>query len=126
VRLGVTAQVGVRLFSGDRLHGALNLYSTSTSVISSQVVRTADLFAVHAALALGHAQREENLLIALENRRVIGQAVGIAMERFGLDETAAFACLARSASRHQLKVRDLAAEVVAGTTTRLVPPRSRV
>jgi AmiR/NasT family two-component response regulator len=44
---------------------------------------------------------------------VIGQATGIVMERYGLDEETAFDVMRRISSQDNRKLRDIAAEVVA-------------
>jgi AmiR/NasT family two-component response regulator len=63
-------------------------------------------------MALGRARRDEDLTAALLTRKVIGQAIGILMERFGLDEDRAFAYLVRVSSRSNVKLRDVAKEIV--------------
>ena len=73
----------------------------------------AELFAAHVSLALGHARREEQLTTALTTRKVIGQAIGILMERHDLDEDGAFAYLVRLSSHSNIKVRSVAQEIVA-------------
>jgi AmiR/NasT family two-component response regulator len=72
----------------------------------------ADLFATHAAIALGHAEERENLNQALQSRKVIGQAIGILMERYQLTEDRAFSFLVRASSHGNIKLRDVAAELV--------------
>ena len=57
---------------------------------------------------------------AIETRTVIGQAIGIVMERYDLDEDRAFSVLRRISSHENTKLRDVAAQLVA--TRRL--PRS--
>jgi len=72
----------------------------------------AELFAAHASLALGHARREEQLSAALLTRKVIGQAIGILMERHAVDEDGAFAYLTRVSSHTNVKLRAVAQEIV--------------
>ena len=55
----------------------------------------------------------EQLRHALESRSVVGQAMGILMERFDLDDVAAFHVLARYSSTSNRKLRQVAAELVA-------------
>jgi AmiR/NasT family two-component response regulator len=47
---------------------------------------------------------------------VIGQALGMVMERYGLDEGAAFNVLRRIASQDNRKLRDVAAQIVSDRT----------
>ena len=124
VRHGVTGQLSVRLDGSDRLWGALTVYATEaahdpatgagngSSAFSPATERLTTLFAAHAAIALERAHREENLRIALATRRLIGQALGLAMERFELDEDLAFRYLVRLSSTANVKLRDIAQELV--------------
>jgi hypothetical protein len=61
-----------------------------------------------------HAEME-GLETALRSAREIGAAVGIVMERYGLDNAAAFAYLTRLSQADNRKLRDIAAELVAAT-----------
>jgi GAF domain-containing protein len=120
VRLGLRSQIGVRINVGSHTLGVLNMYSFTADEIGPESEQLAELFAAHAALALGHAQRLENLNAALASRKVIGLALGILMERFGIDEDRAFAYLTRISASTETKVRDVAASVVADTYARRV------
>jgi GAF domain-containing protein len=112
VAKGLRSQMGMRLYTEKMTLGALNMYSTSSDTIDPDAVHMAELFAAHASLVLGHARREEQLSTALLTRKVIGQAIGILMERHSLDEDGAFAYLTRVSSHTNIKLRDVAAEVV--------------
>jgi AmiR/NasT family two-component response regulator len=57
-----------------------------------------------------------NLTEAMESRKVIGQATGILMERFRIDEAHAFAYLRRESSHRNVKLRDIAAELTQSIT----------
>jgi GAF domain-containing protein len=111
-RHGVRSQMAVCLQDGGRAVGALNLYSTTSDTIEPQDVTAAELFATHAAIALRHARHEHHLTEALDSRRVIGQAVGIMMERYGIDEDRAFQLLVRTSSTSNIRLRAIAEELV--------------
>jgi len=113
IEYGLKAQMGLRLFVDGETLGGLNLYSTNGDSIDPDVEHTAQLFATHAALALGRARREEDLYTALANRKVIGQAIGIVMERYQLDEDRAFQYLVRVSQHSNVKLREVAQELVA-------------
>jgi len=115
---GVRSQVGVQLFTRGKHIGGLNLYSTERDDVDPDSAETARLFATHAAIMLGHAQQEHHLNQALQTRKVIGQAIGILMERYQLDEDRAFQFLMRASSTSNVKLRDVASEVVASSTER--------
>ena len=109
---GVQSQVAVRLFAKNRHIAGLNLYSTDRADVDVQAAETAQLFATHAAIILGHAEHEDQLNRALQSRKVIGQAIGILMERYRIDADRAFQFLIRASSSSNIKLRDVAAEVV--------------
>ena len=56
----------------------------------------------------------DQLRRALETRTTIGVAVGIVMERYGLGQDRAFEALSRWSQESNRKLRDLAADLVAG------------
>jgi len=118
--LGVRSQMGLRLQVNDRTVGGLNLYATQAEEIDTEVVQMAQLFASHAALALGKARVEENLVQAMTTRQRIGVAVGIVMERYELDEQRAFQFLVRVSQCSNVKLREVADELVESTNQRVV------
>ena len=113
VEKGVTAQMGLRLYTHEGTLGGLNLYSTESGTIDPEARLAAEVFATHAALALGHARKESQLNDALASRKTIGQAIGILMERYGIDDERAFQFLVRASSTSNMKLRDIADELVA-------------
>lgn len=115
---GLRSQLAVRLYSDRTSRGGLNLYSTERDTIEPDAPHIAELFAVHAAVALGRAREIKHLNEALENRKTIGQAIGILMERYGIDEARAFQFLVRSSQHSNTKLRDVAAAVIRETVAR--------
>ena len=113
---GCAPRCGLRLYTETETLGGLNMYSTSSDTIDPAAMHMAELFAAHASLTLGHARREEQLSTALVTRKVIGQAIGILMERHALDEDGAFAYLTRVSSHTNVKLRSVAQEIVASAT----------
>jgi transcriptional regulator with GAF, ATPase, and Fis domain len=112
VARGLQSQLGVRLHSDSKGWVYLNLHSTTHEDIEAGSIGVAEHFAVHAGLALGHMQRAEQLHTAVGSRTIIGTAIGIIMQRFGLSQADAFAYLVRQASETNRKVRLLASDLV--------------
>jgi hypothetical protein len=110
----------VRLFDTPRpsAQGALNLYSRDVGSFTDMSL-VGQLFAHQAAVALDYAREIENLQEAMLTRQLIGRAVGIAMERYRLNEERAFAFLARVSQTRNVKLRAVAEEVVAEAEQRL-------
>ena len=111
-QLGLRSQLGLHLYDDGRTIGGLNLYSTRSDEVDPDAVHVAKLFSVHASIALGHAQKEHQLTQAIASRKVIGQAIGIVMERYQVDEDRAFQFLVRASSTSNHKLRDVARELV--------------
>lgn len=111
--LGVRSQLAVRLHLGDgSTLGGVNLYSTTSDEVSENAIALAALFAAHSAIALGHVQEREQLSEALQSRKIVGQATGILMERYAMDEDRAFAFLVRASNHGNIKRRAIAQELV--------------
>lgn len=112
LKRGLKAQLAVGLYRDDKSLGGLNLYSTRSETISDDAVNIAQLFAVHAALALGRSRTEHQLNDAIATRKEIGQALGILMERYKIPEDRAFQFLVRASSTSNLKLREVARKLV--------------
>jgi GAF domain-containing protein len=110
---GVRSQLGIQLhLDSEGTLGGINFYSTTSSSVDPQAESIAELFATHAALALGNAREKESLNDALLTREVIGQAIGIVMERYQISADRAFEFLVRASSVGNIKLRDVAQELV--------------
>jgi hypothetical protein len=108
VREGYRSLMSVQL----SLHGphssALNLYAREPGAFDAGARLTAGLFGLQAALVLYGAEHAAHLGHALRTRDVIGQAKGILMERFTVDDQAAFRMLVNSSQETNLKLVDVA------------------
>jgi GAF domain-containing protein len=109
---GVRAQMGLRLHTDRETLGGLNLYSTSSETLPDGVEDVAEPFAVHAAIALARARQLNQLNTAIGSRQLIGQAVGMVMERYQVPEDRAFQFLVRASSSSNIKLRDVAQQMV--------------
>jgi GAF domain-containing protein len=119
LKAGLRSQMAVRLFlEQEGTLGGINLYSTSRDAIDPGVEDLAASFASHAAIALHQARELANLHEALATRKLIGQAIGIVMERYQMNEDRAFAFLVRASSHSNVKLRDIAHELVDGNNVR--------
>lgn len=110
---GVRSQLAVKLYLDHGTLGGINFYSTVHDEVSPEAQALARLFATHAAIALGHAQERDTFTEGLQTRRAIGQAIGILMERYDMNEDHAFAFLVRASSHANIKLRAVAQELVA-------------
>ena len=122
--LGVRSLLAVALVEGEETLGALTAYGTEPGGFSDRdAVEHALAYAAHATTALACTRRAATLETAVSSRHVIGMAQGIAMERYGIDAQQSFELLRRLSSTTNVKLRDVAAQIV---ETRTIPvERSR-
>ncbi|MGN6575581.1 MAG: GAF and ANTAR domain-containing protein [Nocardioides sp.] len=113
--VGLRAQMAISLYRDRHTVAGLNFYSTYQDTIDPSAPMSAELFATHAALALGRAREVDDLNAAMETRSMIGQAMGILMERYRISSEHAFHFLTRTSQESNTKLRDVAAEVIRGT-----------
>ncbi len=113
VEAGIGAMLCFQLFVADAKLGALSLYASRAGAFDEEARFTGLMFATHAAVAITGARQEETLSAALAHRDIIGQAKGIVMERFHLDAPRAFALLTRLSQTENIKLRDIATQLVA-------------
>jgi ANTAR domain-containing protein/GAF domain-containing protein len=112
--LGIASALAAELTDAeDRRIGAVNLYWTRPRRFSADDIAFANIFARHAALALATSFKIAGLNVALDGRKLIGQAQGILMERHGLDEARAFEVLKRYSQDHNIKLRHVAEHLIA-------------
>lgn len=118
VRAGIRAQAGIPLFEVPQgARGALNVYSREVGSFADMDFLSR-LFAHQAGVALDYAREFGNLQEAIRTRQLIGRAIGIVMERYGMSEQRAFAFLARTSQARNVKLRLVADELVADTEAR--------
>ena len=106
--LGIHSAVSVRLETRERRYGSLNLYSNTVGAFDEEDVAVATIFGRHASVALASAHNEDGLQVAIDARKLIGQAQGILMERFDIDADRAFDFLRRISQDRNVKLRDVA------------------
>ena len=118
VGAGYRAMASVSLSTEQGARAALNLYAHDPDSLDAHSCHVAELFAIQAAVLLFGANRAVQLQRAVDTRDVIGQAKGILMERFVLDDTSAFALLAESSQNTNMKLVDVARWVTAQVVDR--------
>jgi hypothetical protein len=109
VEAGYQAMMSTQLsHEPGRMRAALNLYASGAGPFDADARVTAGLFGVQAAMLLYGSEHAANLQRAVDSRDLIGQAKGILMERFSVDDERAFAMLVRSSQDTNLKLVEVA------------------
>jgi hypothetical protein len=113
VALGVRSHLSVSLrVGGEGTSAGLNLYSTTADEISLESKAMALLFGFHSIDGPGRATTPSRSGPAADALRVIGDALGIVMDRDGLDALRAFDHLDAAAARADLPLPTYARRLV--------------
>jgi GAF domain-containing protein len=112
VEHGVLSSLSLKLYTADRTAGALNLFSFNAGVWDTEAETIGSVFAAHAAAAIMAARHGVQMQSALSSRDRIGQAKGIIMERYGVDDVRAFELLRKLSQESQSKLVDIAQRVI--------------
>jgi GAF domain-containing protein len=112
VELGLLSALSLKLYTADRTAGALNLFGYEPRLWNSEAETIGMVLAAHAASAILASRESEQLQSALSTRDRIGQAKGIIMERFKIDDVRAFEMLRKLSQDTNTKLLDVAHRVI--------------
>lgn len=125
LRRGVTQALSLPLIARGATLGALNLYSISNIPFTAEDHEAAENFAAHATGTLMVASRLAQLAdltghleAALTSRAAIDQAKGILIAENGCTPDEAFTLLRQASQNRNMKLRDLATQIVAQASHR--------
>lgn len=120
---GVRSCLSLPLIAQDETVGVLTLYALTPEAFGEDETRRAEKFAEPAAgaMALGlrlvtYADLIDQLRTSLASRAVIDQAVGVIMGQERCTQHKAFAALRTASQNRNVKLRDIAREVVANAS----------
>jgi GAF domain-containing protein len=115
--------VALPLFAGARMIGALTLYSPHRQAFGTGETERVEHFARSASRALAVAVRlasytalVDQLRASLATRAVIDQALGVIMAQNRCNQAEAFAVLRGASQQRNVKLRQLAEEIVASVS----------
>ncbi|SDE84934.1 GAF and ANTAR domain-containing protein [Pseudonocardia oroxyli] len=112
---GVHSMLSFRLFVREDTMGALNLYSREVGAFGQDDHAVGAVLAAHAAVAMDAARERrhaQDLDEALQSNRRIGMAMGVLMGRGLVTEEQAFDLLRRASQFLNVKLRDIAEQVI--------------
>ena len=111
----VRGMAGFRLLLGDQKIGALNVFSDRPHALTDSSVDQAAVLAAFASVALVAAanhQQARTLREGLESNREIGKAVGLMMAFHKVDDDEAFTILRKASQDMNVKLAEVAHQVV--------------
>ena len=109
--VGVRAVLACPLPMPRKKPGVLSLYASEPDAFDAAGELVVPVFAARAAIAAAYADKLANLHRAIESRQVIGQAVGILMERHRLSPKQAFDSMVTVSQESHMKLRELALRI---------------
>jgi GAF domain-containing protein len=112
VEIGVLSGLSFKLYTADRTAGALNLFGFEPNRWDGEAETIGTVLAAHAAAAILASRQGQQLESALSTRDRIGQAKGIIMERYDVDDVQAFEMLRRLSQESNTKLIDIAQQVI--------------
>jgi GAF domain-containing protein len=112
VEIGVLSGLSFKLYTADRTAGALNLFSFKVNAFNAEDETIGVVLAAHAAAAILASRHGEQLQSAISTRDRIGQAKGIIMERFGVNDVKAFEMLRKLSQDSNTPLIDIAQRVI--------------
>jgi GAF domain-containing protein len=112
VELGLLSALSFKLYTADRTAGALNLFGYQPELWNVEAETIGTVLAAHAAAAILASREGQQLQSALSTRDRIGQAKGIIMERYTIDDVQAFEMLRQLSQDTNTKLTNLAQRVI--------------
>ena len=112
VDLGVLSGLSFKLYTSAQTAGALNLFSFKENAFDAEAETIGAVLAAHAAAAILASRQSEQLESALSTRDQIGQAKGIIMERYDVDDIAAFEMLRKLSQDSNTRLTEVAKRVI--------------
>lgn len=112
VEIGVLSGLSFKLYTADRTAGALNLFAFEPNVWDAESETIGTVLAAHAAAAILASRQAQQLESAVSTRDRIGQAKGIIMERYSVDDVQAFEMLRRLSQESNTRLIDIAQQVI--------------
>jgi GAF domain-containing protein len=109
---GIGSALHVPMTVSDRTTGVLSLFHAEPHAFTVDDEAIAHILARHASVAVATARNEESMAQAVDARKLVGQAMGILMERFDMNGDQAFAVLRRYSQDTNTKLRDVAQQLI--------------
>lgn len=116
VNRGILSTLSLPLLADGGTLGALNVYASHAEAFDDTAVAFGGAFARQAVIGISYwrqASVVEQLRQAMESRAVIEQAKGILIASMGCDPDQAFDLLRQQSQSENVKLRDIAASIVA-------------
>ena len=112
VDLGVRSCLSFKLYCSGPTAASLNVFSHDADVWDDDAETIGSVLAAHAAAAISASVWGTQLDSPLGSRERIGQAKGIIMERYGVDDVSAFEIMRRLSKEANVRLVEMAQRVI--------------
>jgi GAF domain-containing protein len=112
VELGVQSCLSFKLYSSSQSAATMNIFGCGADVWNDEAETTGAVLAAHAAAAIASSRWGAATRSPLAERERIGQAKGIIMERYGVDDICAFTMMRRLADEAGIQLAAVAQRVI--------------
>jgi hypothetical protein len=112
LKLGVRSCLSFKLYSVGQTAATMNVFGHRAGAWDDDAETTGAILAAHAAAAITASTWGAEMDTPLCSRERIGQAKGIIMERYGLDDVAAFALLKQLSENAHIGLLDSAQRII--------------
>lgn len=112
----VKGMAGFRIRQDGHKVGALNVFSDTAGALDAHSLDQASMLTAFASVAMAALERGEEAVTlrrGLESNREIGKAIGLLMALHDIDDDRAFAMLSKVSQEMNIKLADVAAQVIA-------------
>ncbi|TCC07774.1 GAF and ANTAR domain-containing protein [Kribbella soli] len=109
---GIGSALHVPMKISEHTTGVLSLYNAEPNAFTVDDEAIAHILARHASVAVATARHEVSMAQAVDARKLVGQAMGILMERYDMNDDQAFAVLRRYSQDTNTKLRDVAQQLI--------------
>lgn len=122
----VQSVLQVPLRTPDQIIGVLGLYGSDVNAFSADDRQTAEVLARYVAeIAASTAQRTKSLAVAVDARRLVGQALAGLMRRYAINDARAFELVRGQAAATDAKLDDVVRWLVDSRTPQISLGESR-
>jgi GAF domain-containing protein len=106
--LGIRSILSIDLAAGDIMLGTLSVYAEQPGAFGEQAGFVTSTLAIQLGLALEHLRTVRNLRAGMANRALIGEAIGVLVERRRITSRQAFQLLVQASQHNNVKLHNIA------------------
>ncbi|WP_172832564.1 GAF and ANTAR domain-containing protein [Mycobacterium asiaticum] len=120
-RTSVRSQLSLPLVPDQHITAALSVFAERPRAFGAEAGEIVSIFAIHGAFAWGHVRAQHQLHRVVTSHDMIGQAKGVLMERYDVNDADAFVLLKRLSEESRLSVAEVSRRLTAKQPAQHLP-----